>query len=298
MKKTGFMAGFGYASRCALVVLSLFTSVFSGCKSAPNIDLTDYSPMAVVSIYSNSSVPWYDRDGARNPDGNTNSGGLVTSSLNKVIEQNNPEYMTVQERIDGAARTFLDALEGCGVEIVSMDKVSETQAYKSGYNQFIQKTTTSTPAEGYMVLDYSGNSRNRMIATETGASGSIFAEFIFQKEKVQSGLHDLNVAAKVTLKVYLADSDGKKALYRTYSSLSPKSVPFDNGNWSRASLVEFFPDAIESVVNQFIMDYTGCSDGSCTASLPEDSETQSTSISPDMFRQKSDSDSDSDSGAE
>ena len=68
MKKTGFMAGFGYASRCALVALSLFASVFSGCKSAPNIDLTDYSPMAVVSIYSNSSVPWYDRDGARNPD--------------------------------------------------------------------------------------------------------------------------------------------------------------------------------------------------------------------------------------
>ncbi|MBQ2551329.1 MAG: hypothetical protein II563_00570, partial [Treponema sp.] len=69
MKKT-FAAVFSAVLLCAS---------FFGCKSARQIDIADYSPIAVVSVYSNSSVPWYVKNSGRNTDESTTAGGLISS---------------------------------------------------------------------------------------------------------------------------------------------------------------------------------------------------------------------------
>ena len=241
----------------SVFILAALPLFLIGCKTPPKIDLVDYSPIAIVSVYSNSSLPWYSKEGEKNPEDS-----LVTSDLNKVIEKNNPEYQTVQSRIDDAAHILEKCLSENGVTLVDMDAVKNTTVYGSGFNKFYQQATTSTAADGYMVLDYNGNARNRSIARESGAGGTLFAEFIFQKQKIQNGLFDENVAAKVTMKVYVADSTGKKLLYRTYRGLSPESIPYDNGNWDRGTLVSYFPGVVESVVNAFVIDYCNLDFGS------------------------------------
>lgn len=272
MKKT-FAAVFSAVLLCAS---------FFGCKSARQIDIADYSPIAVVSVYSNSSVPWYVKNSGRNTDESTTAGGLISSDLNKFIEKDNPEYKTVQERIDQAAEILIAALEENGVSVKSREALHESDVYKSSFNKFMQDADTWTNADGFMALDYSGKSRNRKIASQTGAGGTMFAEFIFQKEKVQDGFFDSRVAARVTLKVYVADAEGEKVLYKTYSGISPDSVDYKNGAWERDVVVGYFPGVIESVVNRFIMDYTGHVPENASGSS-SGKETESTSLSQSIM---------------
>lgn len=232
-------------------------SLFVGCKSAKPVYIQDYSPITVVSVYSNSSVPWYVKDTSGSANESTTQGGLISSSLNKVLEANNPEYMTVNSRIDDAADTLVRLLEDNGVQVTDKSLLQDTTMYKSGFNKFMQKLETSTCADGYMIFDYNGKKRNRNVAAETGGSGTLFAEFIFQKQKVAASLTSNNVAARVTLKVYVADANGNKILYKTYTAVSSDSIPYNNGNWDRNVVVGYFPAVVESVVNQFILDYTG-----------------------------------------
>lgn len=232
-------------------------SMFFGCKSANQVYITDYSPVIVAAVYSNSSVPWYDKGAAKSGSDRIDSGGLITSSLNKMLEQNNPEYQSVQNRIDEAADILIHSLEDSGVQVLGNDLLQETSTYKSGFNKFMDKANTSTGATGYMCLDYNGKGRNRVIAKETGAKGTVFAEFIFQKEKMQSGFTASNVHARVTMKIYVADENGAKVLYKTYVGVSSENVPYNNGNWDRNMVVSYFPTVIQSVVNQFILDFTG-----------------------------------------
>lgn len=266
----------------SIVMLSAAVAVsgiFFGCKSTKTIDLTDYAPIAIASVYSNSSVPWYEKSSYDIENETTGNGGLVTSQLNKVLEQNNPEYQTVQSRIDEAADILAHCLEENGIPVVDKELLKESPAYKSGYNKFLQIASTSTSADGYLALDYAGKNRNRAIATTTGARGTIFAEFIFQKEKIQKGFKGSDVRARVTMKVYVANANGDKVLYNTYTGVSVDSIDYDNGGWDRNTIVSYFPAVIESVCNQFIMEYTGATGAVENVDSVESEKAQSTSLS-------------------
>ncbi|MBR6912602.1 MAG: hypothetical protein IKN34_02175, partial [Treponema sp.] len=81
-----------------LTFLLLAIPFFYSCKSVPK-DLRSYSPVAIITVYSNPSVPWYDeRTGKESVDD-----GILSGAVNRLINKENPEVTTVQKRIDEAS---------------------------------------------------------------------------------------------------------------------------------------------------------------------------------------------------
>ena len=68
------------------------------CKSVPS-DLASYNPVAIITVYSNTSVPWYSESSGSE----TVDDGVLTGMVNRMIDKNNPETAKAQERIDEAA---------------------------------------------------------------------------------------------------------------------------------------------------------------------------------------------------
>lgn len=238
------------AALFAVSVLSLIANL-SGCKTT-EVNMKEHMPVAIASVYCNPSVPWYSSDPSSPDDPGT---GAVTNMINKALNSNNPELITLNSRIDGAAETLCHVLEENGIEVLDAEKLAESKSYQKASIAWLEVLSTDVPASGYKALDYNGKSRNRRIAQECGAESLIFAEFVFEKQKIPVGLFDMSAAARVTLKIYVCDSMGKKLLFKTYSAISPETTEYNNGSWDRQAVCDAFPSAIESVVNQFVMDY-------------------------------------------
>lgn len=238
---------------CMLVLCAL---LFWGCAST-KIDLMDYEPLAIVTVSSNSTVPWYvdDRDKTSETDGET--GGALTGALNRAMGANNPEIQRANERVDYAADALVTLLSRNTISVVDPSVVQEAPTVKAQGNGILSHLEDSFVAEGYKKLSPSGAKRNRMICEETSANSLLFADFLFQKQKINVGLTDLAAAARVTLTVYLTDSSGRKVLEKLYSAVSAEHTPYKNGKWDKEALCSYFDSAIDSVVNQFIFDCMG-----------------------------------------
>lgn len=258
---------------------------FAGCKSAAQIDIHEYSPVAIVSVYGNSTLPWYTPEENR-VSNEQETGGLLSKYVNQALGANNPEMQTVQTRIDMAAESLRGILEQNGIEVISHEELSKTTPYTAKQIKWLSYLDKDLGADGFRIMDYSNSKRNRTICQQTGAKSTIFAEFKFEKEKKNVGLVGHEVAARVTMLVYVADSNGKKVLKKKYSGVSAQTTPYKNGNWDKQTVVDMFPDLIESVIHQFVFDYTT---GNMESSIEDGNQenVQSTSLAiPENFTSK------------
>ena len=238
--------------KAIILINSLFTTlIFLGCKTT-EINIRNYSPVAIASVYCNPSVPWYTDDPTA-PDA-TNPGAL-SNMVNNTLNKYNPELLTLNERIDGAAESLCDILEDNGIEVLDASELAQKGINKQSSMAWLDALSSDVPASGYKALGNGGKSRNRKIAEECGAQSLLFAHFVFQKKKVPIGHFDKAVAAMVTLKIYVCDAQGNKLLLKSYEATSSENTRYKNGNWDQQAVCDFFPEVIKNVIAQFVNDY-------------------------------------------
>ncbi len=247
----------------------LITLALLGCKTT-EINIRNYAPVAIASVYCNPSVPWYNDDPTA-PDA-TNP-GVLSNMVNNALNKNNPELITLNERIDGAAESLCDILEDNEIEVLDATELAQMESYKLSSLAWLDALSSDVPASGYKALGNGGKSRNRKIAQECGAQSLLFAQFIFQKKKIPVGHFDKAVAAMVTLKVYACDAQGNKLLSKTYTAISSNTTAYKNGNWDKEAVCDFFPTTIENVINQFVIDFATVD---LFEAVPEDTQSNST----------------------
>lgn len=236
-------------------VIALF--ILSSCQST-KVVASEYSPSAVVSVYGNSSIPWFVdlRDKTSETDGE--GGGMLSGLVNRALGAHDPEIQTVQSRIDTAAELFCTALENKGkIEIIDHTLVEKTSAFKANGNSFLNNVGDDVAATGYKIISAGSSKRNKDIAKQSGAKSTIYVTFRFQKQKLNASLTKKEAAARVTMDVYIADQAGHKIFKKQYYAISSGSVPYENGKWDKEELCNLFPDTITTVVNSFILDYVG-----------------------------------------
>jgi hypothetical protein len=243
------------------ILASVFASfILSSCQST-KVVAADHSPSAVVSVYGNSSIPWFvdERDKTSESDGE--GGGMLSGLVNRALGAHDPEIQTVQSRIDTAAEIFCTSLENKGkLAVVDHTIVEKTPAFKTNGNSFLDSVGDDVAATGYKIMSAGSSKRNKDIAKQAGAKSTIFVTFKFQKQKLNVTWGKTAVAARVTMDVYIANAAGHKIFKNQYYAVSPDSVPYENGKWDKEGLCNMFPDTITTVVNNFILDYAGESD--------------------------------------
>ena len=126
--------------------------LFYACKSLPS-DLATYSPVAIMTVYGNPSVPLYDEK----TDSETVDDGVLSGAVNRLINKKNPEVETAQERIDFASALLSERMRDFGLEVIDPTVLKEGSAYKHAGKTFIDYLGNTVPAAGYDAITSSSS---------------------------------------------------------------------------------------------------------------------------------------------
>ncbi|MBO7639690.1 MAG: hypothetical protein J6S91_12015, partial [Treponema sp.] len=135
--------------KIALMIAGLLLMVLYSCRSV-QFNMNEASPLAVVTVFSNPTLPWYDplAKSKSVPDDS------VPSQLIKKSYQENPELNTAQTRIDSAYLALIKGLEDAGSEVVDREAFSDSDEYQKLSKSFLSGLETDLSAEGLKILDY------------------------------------------------------------------------------------------------------------------------------------------------
>ena len=225
----------------AFFLMPLVAYSFFGCKSA-GVVLADHSPIAVVSVIANQSLPWKE---------SSNRNELT----NKLLNGDSVELTSAQDRIDYAADQLIALInENSGAEVLDRDMVLSSSVYLGTTENILKFMEAKKSATNYRNLTSLGAKRARMIMDDLGAKSLICVEFLFQKTNVSGNKWTGKVGAYVEMKIRYLDERGKEILNRDYKATSAESLPIKSRKYDKDALVDLFPETIDAVINQFIVD--------------------------------------------
>ena len=222
-------------SKFTIIPLLGLVPFFYACASTP-ANLRDYSPVAVMTVYSNPSVPWFDEKSKTD----SVEDGILSGAINRLINKKNPETEkeAVQERIDYAGQLLSARIRDFGMEAITPE-------------------SNTVPAAGYEAIASSNGKMNRMICKETGAKSVIYVNFRFQKVMVKDGVRNTGVAPRVAMTVFATDNTGKKIISKEYSAISEDYTNLiKSSEWDKEKVVSQFPALTDKVITQFLSEFS------------------------------------------
>ena len=270
--------------------------LFYACRST-QLDLSLYTPVAIMTMYSNPGVPWYEERNGSNGAQQTDE-GILTGAVNRMLNKQNPETATAQSRIDGASALFSERLRDAGIAVIDPTTLKNCTAYKNTGKTFFDYLGNTLPAAGYDALTSSNKRLNRAMCAESGAKSVLYVSFRFQKVLVKDGVRNKGVAARVVMQVYGTDDAGKKLINRDYIAVSADYAELvRSSTWDKEKLCALFPAAIARVITNFLLDFAPLAaptqEATSAASTADASRTASTTESDESAPVAVDADNDS-----
>lgn len=232
--------------------MCLAASIFSGCATS-HIELTDYSPLAVISVTSNKNIPWtYDKYNQEDE----GSMDVLSDALNRLIEKKNPELNTFQDRIDYAEESIHYILPDlAGVEILDKNSVVGSDVYDLTRKSYFNGIAAVACADGYKDITTINGKNARILIDELGVNGLLIFDFDFRKDLVEGNTAHGKIAAYVMLHVKLIDDRGMEILNREIEARSAHSVIVEGGSYSKDQLVDLMPEAIDAAISQYAVSF-------------------------------------------
>ncbi|MBQ9623293.1 MAG: hypothetical protein IJP90_10170 [Treponema sp.] len=243
-----------YIQKAKFLPLLCLAPLFYSCGSVPT-DLKSYSPVAIVTVYSNPSVPWYDEKSG----GESVEDGILSGTVNRMINKKNPETEkeAAQSRIDYASELLSQRMKDFGLEVVDPDEHKDCVVYKDTESTFYDYLKNTVPAKGYNAITNSNGKINRLVCKETGAQSVLYVNFRFQKVMLKDGVRNKGVAARLVMSVFGTDSNGKKIINKEYNAVSSDYTDLiKSSDWDKEKLVSFFPELENQLIINFLTDFT------------------------------------------
>ena len=238
----------------ALSVIAAIEFLITGCAST-KINLSDQSPIAVISIIGNTQVPWVDEEAETTPTGEPEAEGLLTSLANKFADGKNPENLTAIDRLDYAfdsASQIIPELTGC--QVLPKADVIETESYKFMSPSYFNIMAASKTATGFKDFTTIGAKKARLFMNEIGANSALTLSFTFQKQIAKGSRSSGTIEGIVTLKAKLLDKRGREVINKIYTAMTPEPQRISSGQYDKDALVSALNDAIDIAIRQFCID--------------------------------------------
>ena len=229
----------------------LASTLFTSCVSN-KIVLSDYTPMAVLSVRGNQSIPWKEERDEDYQD----LDGVITSSMNKLFGKSNPEIQTNKDRINYADERFAYLLEeNVGISVVPKENVINAENYKSINQSVFAIADTKIYADDYKKIEELSNQKTKLLLRELNAGSSVFITFTFNKIIVEGSKLKGTMTASVTMDIDIYDNRGRQKLMDSLTAESSTLLEISKDKYDKDALVELFPDLIDLVINQFAVKY-------------------------------------------
>lgn len=245
MKKMNFKA-------TVLSVFSLCAAFLAGCASA-KIEPESVSPLAVITVAGNSTLPWYVLKDGEEPSANK---GLLQNTINSKFRQENPEIASSYNRLDYAEDALRRIIpDVAGIEVLDRESVLSSKSYKQMSSGLFSAMNTTITAEGYKDLRSPDRYLMSKLCNETGANGCIVLEFEFFKKAVSGSLINGEGAPYIKMKAKLYNSDGKEIKYKTYTATGAETVKVKAKKYNQDELISYYPAVIDQLITQFAMEF-------------------------------------------
>lgn len=237
-------AGAGIALLCAMV--------FSGCASV-KIEPESISPLAIITVAGNSTLPWYVLKDGKEPSANK---GLLQNTINSKFRQEDPEILSSYNRLDYAEDALRRIAEDvAGITVLDRDTVLSSKSYKQMSEGLFSAMNTTITADGYKDLRSPEKYLMSKLCKETGANGCIVLEFEFFKKAVTGSLISGEGAPYIKMKAKLYNSDGKEIKYKTYTATGTETVKVKAKKYDQEELISYYPAVIDQLITQFAMEF-------------------------------------------
>lgn len=235
-----------------LIFIVLLLSV--SCSSTKKIISTsDYSPIALISVTGNQTLPWYKEVDEKNFS-ETDGTGVLSTLVNKLIDANNPEYLSYQDRLDYSEESFHHILSDLGAgSVVDKNVLLESTVYSKISEGLLKDFNSDLASTGLKKLDGIGGKNARLLMEEVGAKSIIIADFKFTKKLLKGHKRTGMLAAHGEMSIKFYDSRGKQLTTEDYMSTSLIQLPIEKGEYDKNALVDSFPEVIDNLIGQFAM---------------------------------------------
>ena len=226
---------------------------FSGCASA-KIEKESISPLAIVTVTGNSSIPWYvlTKDGEE-PSANK---GLLQNAINSKFYDDDPEIASAYNRLDYAEdavrRIFEDVAE---IEFVDRETVLESKKYKSMNSGILSALNTTITATGYKDLRTPDRYELKKLCEDVGAKGCLVLDFEFFKKSTKGNSISGEVVPYVKMRVKMYDTNGKEIKYKNYKVEGSQSLKISGRKYDTEAFVAMYPEVIDQLLTQAAMEF-------------------------------------------
>lgn len=226
---------------------------FAGCASN-KVDLSAHSPVAVVSVIGNSSIPWVKEEKGNGV--KSGSDGLLTNMVNKMIDGDNPEMTTAVDRLDYAAESFSKILpELAGCEVLPSEQVVNNEFYQDMRGSFYNSLISTKSATNYKDFTTLKGKNAAQLASELNAKSLAILNFTFEKKLTKGNKWNGECQVVVTMKAKILDEKGKELVNKTYSSQSAKVIRIRNHKYEKQEVSDNSYDEIDNVIRKFAAEF-------------------------------------------
>lgn len=240
----------------------------TGCASTDAFSSEKDSPAAIISVTGTNLVVWQEKN-LNDNDENDGTDGVLSSLVNKIIDKNNPEIATAVDRLDYADESFRHILpEIAGIQVISKDKVVDSEIYKYSRGSFYNSLSDSTQGTDYKDMTLIGAKKARMFLNEFGAKSLVAMDFTFRKVLAGGTKQNGQAAALVLMKIKVLNSRGKEIVNKVYTRQSEQTTAIKSGYYDKNELLSLINSAVDDAITAFALEY---SDGSFQTEKPNGS---------------------------
>ncbi len=236
-----------------LLLTAALIPLFFSCATTTKKAVPPEVPVAVLTVYANSAVPWF--NSSNQIEEARIEGGLLTGPIGSLLNKNNIEVTGAQERADSAAAELIEKLKEAGFQTAETERIHESAAYKKESRAASGNTTLLLAAGGYDVLTRTSARLSGEVCRETGAKSTLYVQFKFQKILAKTAGGKKGVAARVSMTVRTTDASGKVIFTREYTAQAKEAVKMtESRHWDKNALEAQFPAVTGQVIEAFIAD--------------------------------------------
>jgi hypothetical protein len=209
------------------------------------VDPVDFSPLGpcgVVLMVTNGEVTWYGEE--------VEDGGILGNLIQKKTILNTAQLLAQGEK------TLFDTLAGHPLLPLADNKdLLASGTYKVARETLMSKSGMLTSI-GYRFIDFYDSALLSTLAKENGLGSVMAVHFIFEKAMLAGVGKTGKMGGYVTLRVFIADADGKMVLQRSYfaSTETEEGIKVSFEKFDEKSLWAMYPGLITRVCQEFLAD--------------------------------------------
>ncbi len=236
----------------------LFATFTFSASAARKWSLSSIGSTAIIGVVGNKNLSeQYDVPTAKDSDEENDDTGLIAVAIDKLFYKDDPEVLTGQDRVDYCEDYLRYALETIvGMKVAAQDDVLESE----GYNAIVKDPFIAMDYE-ISATGYTKNAKGlmgkkaRSLMKELGVKSLVRATFKFDKVFDRESKWKCNVMPRVKMTIFVYNEKGSQILMKDYITPSWQTIQVRKFKYDQAALIEMYPQLIENVINQFVMEY-------------------------------------------